>query len=210
MKLCNRLIFITLIAISLITQGCASTNMSLSKSNFESIKSVYVARTATPKLEVKTLTGAILFGGGVLDPLVTDLSSKEARRFDFPDISELLLKNFASQAKNEISTWSDLHVVATPVAEGYNINDGNLLIFNVTEFRLHMRGLGIGANVQMFDKDKNTIFKHRIWYGTFQYGDYKSQDEYLADNGKLLIEEMNIAAGRIGKEIVAQLKTTGR
>ena len=205
-----RIAFFVLIANSLMLQECAASNTSLKKEDLESIRKVKVVRSKTPTLDVQggvNLFAAIFPVVGLVAIPINDQASKDANKNTVPDMGDLLTKSFASQIRNEIPNWREIDIetmpVTMPLSDGYHYRDGNLFTFDISYVCL-CRRFSSAVEVQMLDSNGNIVFNGFTRY--LADGDYKSPEEYSAEGGKLLIEDMRIASYKMAKEIIKQLK----
>jgi len=195
-------------------QGCIShSEIKLTKKNFESINKIKVVRYRTPNIEVKTASGATLriLGGVLTGPLgayIDESKSEEARKgIMLPDYGDLLMRRFVERAGKEIPNWPEMVVEAKPVIKGYTYKDGHTILIDLSHVwvtfgvGLHMEGW-----ITMNNPAGDIIYKRLFYYRSKDFNLTKSIDEYLADNCKLLREEMPIAADYNAKDLVKYIR----
>lgn len=195
------------IGLLLFLQACASTG--ITRRELSSIESIQVARYKTPDLEVKTVAGVILiFSGGLLTaPLGASIDERASKRANqsviFPDYGDLLVRSFLRVAPKELPGWPKMTAVNKPVDRGYKYAGAALLVFDVDHLWLtKFGGLTIEGDVIMRDPNGNTLFKRHFWYRSRDFGLLKDQDEYLANNAKLLVDEIPLAAEHTARTLI--------
>jgi hypothetical protein len=198
-----------LIMCSLWLQACAT--MQITRQNLQAVENIWVVRYKTPNLRVKTLTGVIMtfVGGAAIVPTIvgSHVDSKAAenttRGVIFPDYGELLLNSFVQIVQKEISDWPKMTSVSNPVDKGYEYKDGAFILFDVDHLWITLYGgLTIEGDVTMRNSSGRKIFGRHFFYRSRDFGLRKSQKEYAADNAKLLIEEIPLAAEHTARDLI--------
>ena len=207
-----RTAFLLLAGLPLLLQACASTQ--LTRRDLESIGTIKVVRYKTPELEVRTVSGSVLtcLGGCLTGPagaaIDEDASKKANQGVIFPDYGKLLAQSFMRLAPEEIPGWPKMVSANDPVARGYEYKDSALILFDIDHVWLTaVGGLTIEGDIIMRDPKGSRILQQHFWYRSIDFGPKKSQQEYLADNRKLLVKEIPLAAEHTAKELInKQLK----
>lgn len=202
-----RTIFLFLAGLPLLLQACAGTQ--LTRRDLDSIETIKVVRYKTPELEVRTVSGAALtcLGGCLTAPvgaaIDVNASKKAHQGVVFPDYGKLLAQNFMRLAPEEIQGWPRMAAANDPVARGYEYKDSALILFDINHVWLTaVGGLTIEGDIIMRDPKGSKILQQHFWYRSIDFGPKISQEEYLADNRKLLIREIPLAAEHTAKELI--------
>jgi hypothetical protein len=197
-------------------QGCATTppNLDLTRSNLEPVKNITVVHQKTPPLQVYTASGDILIlcslGIVCLPCLIAGVvidsnASSDARR-GVPDYGELMANDFVRIAGEAIPGWPPTTAVDAPVKPGYTCKEGPVLVLDIRSLdctHLDNKGLVCVGDAIMNTSTGQTIFRRH-----FSYASKLKQAELLANNHKLLLEEIPIAAETEAKELVQCLKSS--
>lgn len=198
-----------LVICALLLQACAT--IKITRKDLESVENITVVRYKTPDLKVKTLTGVIFTfaGGGAIVPTViasqVDKKSTEnaTQGVIFPDYGELLMYHFIKIAQEEIRDWPKMTSISNPVKRGYQYKDGALIVFDIDHLWITLvGGLTIEGDVIMKNTTGHKIFRRHFFYRSRDFGIKKGQKEYIADNAKLLIEEIPIAAEHTARDLI--------
>jgi len=210
----SRVFSLVLTAAAVMLHGCATLQSSLKKDDYDAIKRVKVVRSTTPEFWVRTAASLL---ASPLSIAIDRNATNDANKHTIPDIGDLLTKSFASQINDEFPNWTDIYIETKPVempakmqeGEQYKYKDGHLLTLYIDSAGLAWdSGFFATVRAHMVNSDGKIIYHAFTFYRTSNYGDYRTREEYLADGGKLLIEEMQIAADRISKDVIKHLKET--
>jgi len=190
-------------------QACASSQ--LTRRDLESVDTITVARYKTPDLEVNTVAGSALIclGGCLTAPagaaIDVNATKKAHQGVIFPDYGKLLVQNFMRIAPKEISGWPIMKEADNPVERGYEHKGGAVLLFDVGHVWLTpFGGLVIEGDIIMRDPNGKKVSARHFWYRSIDFGPKKSREEYLADNRRLLIEEIARAAEHTARELLIE------
>jgi len=99
-----------------------------------------------------------------------------------------------------------------PIAGDYSHKSGTILVFKVESLAIHANqdyGFISMVMVTMKDSENNTLWEKGFIYTSKAFGRAKSQDEYKADNFKLLNEEMEFAAEKTVADFIEHFKQGG-
>ncbi|MFH1349034.1 MAG: hypothetical protein ABIH58_05375, partial [Patescibacteria group bacterium] len=151
------------------------------------------------------LVGAILFGG-----LGAGVASSMVEAKQPIDIGELVMRKFVDRTPQEIPNWPAMNVEEQPSREEYSTS-GTLLEFRVTLFDLNdVNGLTSNIITTMKDSEGNVLWKKGFLYYSRKFERKRSIDEFQAENGKLLKEEMEFAADKTVSDFIEHFKKGGR
>jgi hypothetical protein len=180
----------------------------------EPVKNITVVHQKTPPLQVYTASGDILilcslgivclpcFIAGVV---IDSNASSDARR-GVPDYGELMGNDFARIAGEAIPGWPPSTAVDAPVKPGYTCKEASVLVLDIKSLdctHLDNKGFVCAGDAIMKTSTGQTIFRRH-----FSYSSKLKQAELLANNHKLLLEEIPIAAETEAKELVQCLKSS--
>ena len=123
-----------------------------------------------------------------------------------PDYGDLLMRRFVGHVRKEMPNWPEMVMEENPVKKGYAYKDGHVILIDLSHVwvtfgvGLHMEGW-----VTMNNPAGEMIYKRLFYYRSKDFNLRKSINEYLADNCKLLREEMPIAADYNARDIVKNI-----
>jgi hypothetical protein len=195
-------------------QGCATTppNLDLTRSNFEPVKTITVVHQTTPPLQVYTTSGDILIILGIaclpclaVGAVIDSNASSDANR-GVPDYGELMQNDFVGIAGEAIPGWPPTTAVDAPVKPGYTCKEGSVLVLDIKSLactHLDNKGLVCAVDATMKTSTGQTIFRRH-----FSYSSKLKQAELLANNHKLLLQEIPIAAETEANELAQCLKSS--
>ena len=209
----------SLCIISLISlQGCAA-DKPLVKKELSTVESLKAVRYATPEIKVASLwrsmigatVGVVLMGPAGVAAGANIWQGKLDEGQQIPDFGYLVMVKFAESANREIPNWPRTIVQDQPVDE--NLPERCALL-EVKVKRLTLtylgafQGNGLVSETIAAMKDTNGTI---LWQKSFAYmsSDFKrgrSMEEFEAENGRLLKEEIEFAAERTVAEFIKHLK----
>lgn len=199
-----------LAGLSLVLSGCASTT--ISRNTLTSVGPAQIARHKTPDLKEKTLGGAIVeaIGGGAILPtfviapaIDSHATKRDTANATLPDPGDLIVKRFRDLAQITIPDWPAMTEIANPVDKEYKPGGAPLVLLNIEAVWLHfVQGLVIIGDLSMFDTRGTRLFKKKFVYTSRKAGRRRPVKEYIADNCKLLAEEMPLAADYTVRELL--------
>lgn len=197
-------------------QGCA-VNKPFVKKDMQALSPLKVVRQETPEVRIvsvgRTLLGAalgaVLLGGVGAGIGVAMLQEKVGPEDKAHDFGLLVEKKFIAQAVKEIPNWPTMDVQEQPVAGDYTEKCA-VLEFKVNRIAIgNLGGDGLTSITIVTMKDSNGEV---IWEKSFKYSSIefarvqRSSDDLLADNKKLLGEEIEFAADKTAAFFIANLK----
>ncbi len=204
----SRKTFLSIAVLACLLQSCAGTQQ-LTRQDLESVDSITVARYRTPVLQVNTTAGSALMclGGCCTAPAGAAIEIHETGKAHqgvvFPDYGKLLVQNFMRTAPKEISGWPKMKEANNPVERGYEQKGSAFLLFDIDHIWLTpYGGLVVEGDVVMKNQSGNKIAQQHFWYRSVDFGLHKTEDEFLADNRKLLIEEIPNAAEHTARDLI--------
>ena len=134
--------------------------------------------------------------------------NEEARKnIMLPDYGDLLMRRFVEHGRIEMHNWPEMVMEENPVKKGYAYKGSHVILIELTHVwvtfgvGLHMEGW-----VTMNNPAGEMIYRSLFYYRSKDFNLRKSIDEYLADNCKLLKEELPIAADYNAKDIVKHIR----
>jgi hypothetical protein len=189
----------------LMLSGCFT--QALIRQDFESIKPpISVAWQKTPNLRTPTVAGLVLGPMGVyLDTKSADRMKKE---IVVPDMGFEVASRFISIWR-EKGAAPEMVLLQSPIENDHKFPGASI----VFEF-LEQPSPVIGADgyfmalcrITMKDNSGKTIHKNQVMFNGFGLDRKRhSLDEFKADNGKLLVEEMKFASQYIADVFVNKL-----
>jgi hypothetical protein len=198
-------LFAAFLSISLLV-SCAA-NTPLVEENLNSQLPLTVVRYNTPEMKSmgmgKALTVALLSGG--IGLAVAIEASGETTPLDF---CKLVMDKFVQRIPQDYPQWPNMSVEDRPIVEAQKIPLPRL------EFKVTNLGIGwIGRDgftsttiVDMIGPDNLTLWKKEFTYFSVDFKRKATIDEFLAENGRLLLQEMDFAADRTVENFVTHLK----
>lgn len=216
----NMIVFM-FIASSIFCAGCA-TDKSLAKKDMASLSPIKVVRHETPPILRSTMaetffltSAALALPGGSVLMLISDEYSKtrgEKMQTKIPDFGYLVMHKFVDGLDKEPAKLQLLTAVYKPVGEDYT--DSSPLIeiqvkriaYGYLDF---IRGGGNGLLCKTIATMKNpagdVLWQKSFTYLSKDFGRDKDLDEFEADDGKLLKEELEFAAEKTISDFIAHL-----
>lgn len=194
--------------VALASQGCATAEKALLRSDLEKISQLTVARQSSPEISKHSGTGT---GAGVLLGAVLGLGGiglawqaiaysegKEMReRLGLPDFGQLLMKKFVERTAEQIPNWPKMIVEEVPIDEAPPQDRGYLLTLKVGLIIVRSYGdvgLTTSSSGELLAPDGSLLWRKSFQYSQSQAGRAKELDVMEADGGKVLKEEMDFGA----------------
>jgi hypothetical protein len=196
-------LFGVLIASALVVSGCA--RQAMTRQDFESAKlPISVAWLKTRDLRTPTWAGLVLsIYGAYLDEKSAEKMKKE---IVVPDMGFEVASRFMSIWR-EKGAAPEMVLLQAPI-ENDHIFPGASIVFKIVEqFYIGVDGrLVATCRITMKDNSGKTIHKNLEWFNGFSLDrKRRSLDEFKADNGKLLVEEMKFASQYIADKFVKEI-----
>lgn len=220
MKNCNFNFALTLLVLTVISiQGCASDKVFIKK-DLSTLAPLTVVRQPTPEFKVMKLggemlagqiIGGLLLGGlgvGIAGETMAEIKGKELKeKASLPDYGELVMKEFVEKIGTELPNWPAMKIENQPVSKDYAHPLKTLLDFEVSMLKLmSIHGLISTTSVTLKDSNDNILWQKNFTYISRDFGRDKSIDEFEADNGILLKEEMMFAANKTVSDFIRHFK----
>lgn len=189
--------------ISTVFQGCATyRDKVFVKQDMTSLSPLKVVRYETPnilKLSPGGTVGGLLLGGPIGLRVSAELSGKKLReKIEIPDFGQLVMDKFVARAGKEIPNWPAMDVEKEPVNAEHSYKAGSILEFKLTynPYITFEKGGCFGGvtTAVLKNANGNVLWKRSFGYLSKEYGRQRKLEEFEADNGKLLKEEMDFAA----------------
>jgi hypothetical protein len=180
-----------------------------------SLGPIKVVMYKTPKINVATLGGLFLqsLGGLLTAPVGIVINENAAQKVKggvkLLDFGGLVMMHFSERVGQEISNWPQMIIIDQPVNKGYKSADGNQLEFAVDKWGVAGRYFYSLTIVTMKSSDGQILWKKAFSYHSSTYGRGMALEEFLADNGKLLKEEVAFAADLTVTDFINHLKGEG-
>ena len=181
-----------------------------------SLGPIKVVMYKTPKINVATLGGLFLqsLGGLLTAPVGISINKNAAQKVEggveLLDFGGFVMMHFSERAGQEISNWPQMVIMDQPVNKGYESADGNQLEFGVDKWGVAGRYFYSLTIVTMKNSEGQILWKKAFSYHSSTYGRGMAFEEFLANNGKLLKEEVAFAADLTVSDFINHLKGGGQ
>lgn len=207
-------IMILLCVASLVFQGCATyRDKAFVKQDMTSLSPLKVVRHETPniwKFSPGGTAGGLLLGGIIGLRVSAELNGKKLReKIEIPDFGQLVMDKFVARAGKEIPNWPAMDIEKEPVNAEYSYKAGNILEFKLDNPCLTFESGGCFysiTTVVLKNMNGNVLWKRSFGYLSKEYGRQRKLEEFEADNGKLLKEEMDFAAEETASNFIKHFK----
>lgn len=208
-------IMILLCVASLVFQGCATyRDKAFVKQDMMSLSPLKVVRHETPsfnKLTPGGTAGGLLLGGVIGLAISAELSGKKLReKIEIPDFGQLVMDKFVARAEKEILNWPAMDIEQKPLDSEYSHKSGNTLEFKLpyNPYLTFEKGgcFGSVTTVTLKNTNGNILWKKTFAYLSKTYDRQRKIEEFEADSGKLLKEEMNFAAEETVSDFIKHFK----
>jgi len=198
------------LALALLIQGCAA-DKALVKSEFPTTTPITAVHRQTRPFVVltfgKVVAGATLgvllsggLGAGLMVSALSSGDSEEGRQLLGPlDFGHMVKKRFIERAASEIPNWpgDQLKVIEVPIGSEEQIEAPSMLEFKAGWMFNSWRIIA-DADVELRARPQgDPIWRKMVRYNGSDYGRSHSWDEFRAEDGKLLKEEMEFAIDTI-------------
>lgn len=219
-KIIALLMVITWTASSLFLQGCAQ-DKAFVKKDAAAISPIKCIRYETPPIlrstmaETFFLTAAVALPGGSALLVLSDEYAKargEEMQMKIPDFGYLVMSKFIDKMSQEKTNWPELTVENKPVKEEYTESctlvefKVNRLAYGYLDF---VRGGGNGflskTVVTMKDSTGDVLWQRNFTYLSKDFNRDKDINEFEADNGRLLKDELEFAAEKTASDFYQHL-----
>jgi len=192
--------------------GCTGPYKALTRRELTTIASLTVVRYPTPTMTVETsermglAVAAILLTGGVgalaAAPFVGE------KRETPVDFGHLILQAFTQRVPQEIPEWPTMNFIEGPIEES-SMPTGPILALRVNLFNFNDHlGLETVATIEMVRADREVIWRKWFRYYSRTYDRVRTSDEFMANDNKLLKEEVRFAADRMADVFIEDLKAS--
>ena len=196
-------LFGVLIASALVVSGCA--RQAMTRQDFESAKlPISVAWLKTRDLRTPTWAGLVLsIYGAYLDEKSAEKMKKE---IVVPDMGFEVASRFMSIWR-EKGAAPEMVLLQAPIENDHRFPGASIVFKIVEQFYIGVDGrLVATCRITMKDNSGKTIHKNLEWFNGFSLDrKRRSLDEFKADNGKLLVEEMKFASQSIAEKFVKKI-----
>jgi hypothetical protein len=208
----------------IVLQGCASSpDKPLSRKGLESVNQIKIVRSPFPGYMKDTkgskvaatavaapfmLFGAIGGGiggglyGSVKTRMMTTAGKEMQTKYDLPDFTELVHKQFSDRLTKDLSGGPELAVENIPTAESLQESPSCLLTIGTTVVVGNGPGLQALTAAQLTGPAHNVLWKKSVSYKSADHGRPCKFNELEAENGKLLHEEVTFAVQKTVEELV--------
>lgn len=218
----NRSLVVFIMMVSFILLNGCATDKPFAKSDNRLMSPIKVIRHETPGIlrstmtETFFLTAAVALPGGSALLILGDEYAK-ARGADMqmkiPDFGYIVMDKFVERLKKEVSDWPALTIEKKPVGEDF-AESCYLIEFKVNRLAYGyldiVRGGGNGffsnTVVTMKDPVGDVLWQKSFTYQSKDFERDKNIDDFEADDGKLLREEIEFAAEKTVSEFIKHLK----
>ena len=200
------IVFVCFVA-SVFFQGCATAgkNIPLANKNLSAMPSLRVVRYKTPRniivknntcLLMNATIGTALFPViGTAAGVIVSVGTVE-KKIPRPDFGELVMEKFIDRAGREIPHWPVMTIEKEPIGFGYKFEAGALLVFKVLKLSIDPGKMEFSSitSVMIKDINGNVLWEKFFTYKGGQFERRRSLDDFKADNGAFIEEEMEFAA----------------
>ncbi len=210
-------VFIVLVLF--LSAGCAVPIKQSAVANMKSINSLQIVRTKSPGLAKRTLgsqavaTPLLLFGavgGAIGGGIAMEVESRQGRELAekcaLPDYGKLVFNNFVDSVQKDFPEWPKPVVKEEPVGDESYKCDGYAIVLSVNEVTLDATTasavLRSWAVARMNDPDGNVVWEKEVMYKSQS----RSLEQFVADDGKCLKDELNLSAEKITADLIHHLK----
>jgi len=215
------LIAFTCMSLALFLQGCASDTPFIKKDT-QSLSPLKVVRHETPPILRSTMaetfflsTAAVALPGGSALLVLSDEYSKTRggdMQMKIPDFGSLVMNKFVEKMNGGAIKFPVFTVENKPVVEDYT-ESCTMIEFKIKRLAYgyldFIRGGGNGvltkSVVTMKDSNGDTLWEKNFSYSSKDFERSKEIEEYEADDGKLLKEELEFAAEKTVSDFIAHL-----
>ncbi|GAB4410364.1 MAG: hypothetical protein OHK0032_06140 [Thermodesulfovibrionales bacterium] len=215
------MVFIGMVSL-LLLQGC-TTDRHFVKKDGLLLSNLKVVRYETPGILRSTMaetffltTAAVALPGGSALLVLSDEYAKargEKMQVKIPDFGYLVMDKFARRLKRERPDWPVLTVVEKPLKEEFT-EPCTLIEIRVKRLAYgyldFIRGGGNGflskTVITMKDPEGDVLWQKSFTYLSKDFNRDRDVDEFEADDGKLLKEELEFAAEKTVSEFFKHLK----
>ena len=205
----------------LFLQGCASDTPFVKKDT-QSLSPLKVVRHETPPILRSTMaetfflsTAAVALPGGSALLVLSDEYSKTRggdMQMKIPDFGSLVMNKFVEKMNGGAIKFPVFTVENKPVVEDYT-ESCTMIEFKIKRLAYgyldFIRGGGNGvltkSVVTMKDSNGDTLWEKNFSYSSKDFERSKEIEEYEADDGKLLKEELEFAAEKTVSDFIAHL-----
>jgi hypothetical protein len=217
-----RYLFFGLLCVAaILMQGCA-TNKALIKRELTNIPQLRVVRYATPEIKVKTFWRSVLGafpGFMVLGPAGAgvaaagaDLTAKKVDKgVEIQDFGYLVMTKFVERIKTEWPSWPSMTMQEEPIIQR-NDQEGLVLAFQVKGISLAYLGAFRGNGLvcltiaSLKQAKGDVLWQKEYFYNSSDFKRGRDMDEFMADGGKLLREEIEFAAEQTIVDFIKHIK----
>lgn len=181
-------------------------------SDINSFGPIEMVMYKTPKIQVATLGGLFLqsLGGLLTAPVGIAINENAAKKVKdgviLLDFGGLVMKHFSERVRKEIPNWSQMTIRDQPVNKNYESEVGNQMEFRVDKWGVAGRYFYSLTIVTMKSANGKIIWQKAFSYHSSTYKRGRKLEEFLADNGKLLKEEIVFAADLTVSDFINYLK----
>lgn len=209
------LVMIMACVISTVFQGCATyKDKAFVNQDMTALSPLKVVRHETPSFNKFTpggTAGGLLLGGVIGLAISAELSGKKLKeKIEIPDFGQLVMDKFVVRVGKEIPSWPVMDVEKEPVNAEYSHKAGSILEFKhaYNPYLTFEKGGCFGGvtTVMLKNANGNVLWKKTFAYLSNWYDRQKKLEEFEADNGKLLKEEMDFAAEETVSNFIKHFK----
>ncbi len=197
-----------------ILEGCATPQWSLSKADRESIRSVILANHEYLPLMKRTPAseGHRAVGGLIGNSMAASVEAREGKvlteSFGLPDFGSLIFDGFVERFQREFPNWP-WRAEKTLIDDEYHPSDSSTHLLTLHVISIHVSnscGLSTMTIAKMLTPKGSVVWEKGYQYRTKDFSRLYSLQELEADNGKLLKQELAIAAERTVSDLILHLK----
>lgn len=201
---------LVLVIAAIFLSGCVS--VPLVNSDINSLGPIEMVMYKTPKIQVTTLGGLFLqsLGGLLTAPVGIAINENAAKKVKdgviLLDLGGLVMKHFSERVRKEIPNWPEMTIRDQPVNKNYESEVGNTLEFRVHQWGIANRYFNSLTIVTLKNSNSKILWRKNSYYHSSMYKRGRKLEEFLADNGKLLKEEIAFAANTTVSDFINHIK----
>lgn len=182
------------------------------RTSIKSIDSMELVMRETPKIEIATLGGLIMqsLGGLLTAPVGVAVNKNNEKKVkegvEILDFGVLVMKLFSERAGKEIPDWPKTSIREEPVGRRYKSGTGHHIEFTVDKWGVAGKYFYALTIATMKNSKGRRVWAKKFSYHSSSYRRGMKLKQYMAEDGKLLKEEIAHAADLTVAHFIKSLK----